>query len=204
MARYSASAGRQFRQRAEHGARRRIMADSSTAPFWPRDWSTSVRRACRGRPGRIGASTNPASHGRATSAGHAQRGSCFRPGAVAVFALLDDPGFTWLMPIMIAVWGRRPRPDFMVLFRRWPRALSHTTPSECCLRCAHIGRPWASRHWQEHERKNSSTPFACGSNSGAHLGATRLASGASGNFAKIELTVSNITACTIALMSCAR
>lgn len=25
------------------------------------------------------------------------------------FALLDDPGFTWLMPIMIAVWGRRPR-----------------------------------------------------------------------------------------------
>jgi len=25
------------------------------------------------------------------------------------FALLDDPGFTWLMPIMIAVWGRRPK-----------------------------------------------------------------------------------------------
>jgi SAM-dependent methyltransferase len=25
------------------------------------------------------------------------------------FALLDDPDFTWLMPIMIAVWGRRPR-----------------------------------------------------------------------------------------------
>src|SRR5215467_12062994 len=126
MARYSASAGRQFRQRAEHGARRRIMADSSTAPFWPRDWSTSVRRACRGRPGRIGASTNPASHGRATSAGHAQRGSCFRPGAVAVFALLDDPGFTWLMPIMIAVWGRRPRPDFMVLFSPMAtRAITH-------------------------------------------------------------------------------
>jgi hypothetical protein len=24
-------------------------------------------------------------------------------------ASLDDPGFTWLMPIMIAAWGRRPR-----------------------------------------------------------------------------------------------
>jgi hypothetical protein len=28
----------------------------------------------------------------------------------AYLALLDDPGFTWLGPIVISVWGRRPGP----------------------------------------------------------------------------------------------
>src|SRR5262249_33101473 len=36
--------------RAARGARRRIMADSSRVPFWPRDWSTSGRRAASRSP----------------------------------------------------------------------------------------------------------------------------------------------------------
>jgi hypothetical protein len=29
----------------------------------------------------------------------------------AYLTLLDDPGFTWLGPIVMSVWGQRPRPS---------------------------------------------------------------------------------------------